>query len=136
MTPDYFFFLEFIHQWTSFYHFRKKKYYFFLYCARECKGNDVHMIIWPRFYLSDTRAQLWKCCNIYESPVSITSPLKTITDPLKEIKMVKTDPKKVPSQLSLLLVPQGTIAQLFTKKNLLLHNPFMIDIFVAYVLFL
>ena len=26
-----------------------------------------------------------------------TSPLKSITDPLKEIKMVKTDLKKVPS---------------------------------------
>ena len=32
--------------------------------------------------------------NIYESAVSITSPLKTITDPVKEIKMVKTDFKK------------------------------------------
>ena len=50
----------------------------------------------------------------YESAVSITCPLKTITDPLKEIKMVKTDPKKVPGQIFFLLVPLGTIAQLFT----------------------
>jgi len=49
--------------------------------------------------------------------VSITSPLKTITDPLKEIKMVKTDPKKDPSQIFFLLVPLGSIAQIFTKKN-------------------
>jgi hypothetical protein len=57
--------------------------------------------------------------------VSITSPLKTINEPLKEIKMVKTDPKKVQSQIFFLLVPLGTIAQLFTKKkNFPLHNPF------------
>ena len=30
----------------------------------------------------------------YESAVSITSPLKTITDPLNQIKMLKTDFKK------------------------------------------
>ena len=39
-------------------------------------------------------------------------------------KMVKTDPKKVPSQIFFLLVPRCTIAQLFTKKNFPLHNPF------------
>ena len=55
---------------------------------------------------------------VYESAVSITSPLKTITDPLKEIKIVKTDPKKVPSQIFFLLVPLGTIAKLFTKKKI------------------
>ena len=60
--------------------------------------------------------------------MSITSPLKTITDPLKEIKMVKTDPKKVPSQIFFLLVPLGTIAQLFTKKKIPLHNPFKYSI--------
>ena len=48
----------------------------------------------------------------------ITSPLKTITDPLKEIKMVKTDPKKVSSQIFFLHVPLGTIAQLFTTKKI------------------
>ena len=53
-----------------------------------------------------------------------TIPLKTITDPLEEIKMVKTDPKKVPSQIFCLLFPLGTIAQLFTKKKFLIHNPF------------
>ena len=52
----------------------------------------------------------------YESAVSITSPLKTITDLLKEIKWPKQTPnKKVPSQIFFLLVPLGTIAQLFTK---------------------
>ena len=45
-------------------------------------------------------------------------PLSLITDPPKEIKMAKTDPKKVPSQIFFLLVPLGTIAQLFTKKYL------------------
>ena len=54
--------------------------------------------------------------------MSITSPLKTNNDPLKEIKMVKTDPKKVPSQIFFLLVPLGT--KLFTKKDFPLHNPF------------
>ena len=56
--------------------------------------------------------------NNYETAVSKTSLLKTITDPLKEIKMVKTDLKKVPSQIIILLVPLVTIAQLFTKKKL------------------
>ena len=56
------------------------------------KGKDVKIIINPRFYFTDTQ-QIWNC-YIYESAVSITSPLKTITNPLKEIKMVKTDPKK------------------------------------------
>ena len=63
-------------------------------------GKDVQIIINPRFYFTETQKQLWNCCNIYESAVSITSSLKTITNPLKEIKMVKEDP----------------IAQLFTKK--------------------
>jgi len=49
--------------------------------------------------------------------VSNISPLKTIIETLKEIKMVKTDPKKVPRQIFFLLVPLGTIAQLFTKKK-------------------
>ena len=52
---------------------------------------------------------------IHISAVLITSPPKTITDPLKELKMVKTDPK---SQISFLLVPPGTIAQLLMKKKL------------------
>ena len=82
-----------------------------------CKGKDVQIIINPRLLFTDTRKQLWNCCNIYESAVSITSQLKTITDPLKEIKMAKTDLKKVPSQIFFLLVPLGTIAPLFTKKG-------------------
>ena len=61
---------------------------------------------------------------VNESAVSITSPLKKTTDPLKEIKMVKTDSKKVPSQIFFLIIPLGTIAQLFTKKKFPLHNPF------------
>ena len=51
-------------------------------------------------------------------------PLKTVTDPLKEIKMVKTDLKKVPTQIFFLLIPLGTIAQLFTKTIFPFHNPF------------
>jgi len=46
------------------------------------------------------------------------NPLKTIPDQLKEIEMVKTDPKRVPSQNFFLLVHQGTIAQLFTKEKI------------------
>ena len=61
---------------------------------------------------------------VYEFAVSITSPLKTITDPLKEIKMVKKDPKKVSSQIFFMLVYLGKIAQIFTKKYVPLHNPF------------
>ena len=45
--------------------------------------------------------------------MSTTSPLKTITYPLIEIKMVKTDPKRVPIPIFFLLVPLGTIGQLF-----------------------
>ena len=60
--------------------------------------------------------------------LSIISPLKTITDPLKDTKMVKTDPKKVPSKIFFLLVPLGAIAQLLTKKNFPLHNPFKFQI--------
>ena len=60
-----------------------------LYCARECKRKDIQIIINPQFYFTDMRKQLWNCFNIYESAVSITSPLKTITDPLKEIKWSK-----------------------------------------------
>ena len=52
-----------------------------------------------------------------------------ITDPLKEIKMVKTDPKKVPNQNFFLLIHQGTIAQLFTKRKFPLHNPFKVLIY-------
>ena len=92
--PPTIFFLGFIQHCTSFYHFRKTKYQFFLYCAGECMGKDVQIIINPQFYFTDTRKQLWICCNIYESVLSITSPLKTITVPLKEIKMVKTDQKR------------------------------------------
>ena len=53
---------------------------------------------------------------VYESAVSINSPLKTSTDPLKEIKMVKTDTKKVQSQI--FARSSGTIAQLFTQKKI------------------
>ena len=92
--------------------------------ARECKGKDVKIIINPRFYFTDTRKQLWNCCNIYNSAVSITSLLKTITDPLKEIKMVKTDPKQVPNQIFFLLFHLGIIAKLFMKFFFPLYNPF------------
>jgi len=55
--------------------------------------------------------------------VSITSPRKTITGQLKEIKMVKTESKKVPSQIFFSLVPKGEMAQIFTKKKKFpLHN--------------
>ena len=38
--------------------------------------------------------QIWNGCNIYDSAVSITCPLKTITDPLKEIKWPKQTQKR------------------------------------------
>ena len=58
--------------------------------------------------------------TIYESAVSITSPLRTITDPLKEIKIVKIDPKKF-SFCSFLTLPN-----FLGKKNvqLISHDPF------------
>jgi len=52
------------------------------------------------------------------------NPLKTIPDQLKEIEMVKTDPKKVPSQIFFLLVPLGTTAVFLRKQNFPLHSPF------------
>ena len=104
--------------------FQEKKLLIFSLLCKGVQGKRPKIIINPRFYFTDTQKQLWNCSNIYESAVSITSPLKTITDPLKEIKMVKTDLKKVPSQIFFLLVPLGTIAQLFTKKKFPLHNPF------------
>ena len=90
------------------------------FCARECKGKVVKIIINQRFNFTDTWKQLWNCCNIYESAMSITSRLKTVSDPLKEIKIVKTDPKKVPSQILFLLFPLGSIAQFqfFTSQSL------------------
>ena len=35
---------------------------------------------------------------IYQAAVSFTNPRVSITDPREKIQMVKTDPKKVPSQ--------------------------------------
>ena len=80
---------------------------------------------WHCFYTTySMKTQFKKKDMLYESVVGITNTLWTITDPLKvQIKMDKTDPKKVPSQKYLLLFHLGTINQLFTKKNPL-HNPF------------
>ena len=50
------------------------------------------------YYLLCKGVQGKRRTNYYQSAVPITSPLKTITDPLKEIKIVKTDLKKVPSK--------------------------------------
>lgn len=47
--------------WTSCYHFRKKK---ILYFGRECKGKYIKIISNLRFYYTDTRKQLYNCCNI------------------------------------------------------------------------
>ena len=105
--------------------------FFFSNLSINVSFQEKKFIINPRFYFTDTRKQLW---NIYESAVSITSPLKTITDPLKEIKMVKTYPIKVPSQIFFLLVLLGTIAQLFMKKKFPLHNTF--DIRLYFVLWI
>jgi len=65
--------------------------------------QGIIIFINPCFNFTDTEKQLWNCYNIYESAVTITSPLKTITDPQKEIKMAKTDAKKVPVPVFLLL---------------------------------
>ena len=54
--------------------------------------------------------------------MSITSPLKTITDPLKEIKMVKTDPKKLGSKPNFLFARSSRYnCPTFYEKNV---NPF------------
>ena len=85
---------KFIHQWTSFHHFRGKKYFFFLYCSREWKKNDVNNINSSRFCLL-IRENNYETAtyNINEFAVAITSPLKTITGPLKKIKIAKIDLK-------------------------------------------
>ena len=81
----------------------------------ECKGKNVKIIINPRFYFTDKRKQLWNCC--YQSAEDNYWSSERNKNGL-------TEPKKVPSQIFFLLVPLGTIAQLFTKKNVPLHNPF------------
>ena len=58
--------------------------------------------------------------------MSINSPLKTSTDPLKEIKMVKTDTKKVQSQIFFLLLPLVQLPNFLWKKKFPLHNPFKV----------
>ena len=102
--PRLFFSPKLFINWQAFIISEKKILIFSLLC-KGVQGKRHKIIINPWFYFTDTRKQLWNCCNIYESTMSITSPLKTITDPLKEIKMIKTDPKKVPSQTFFLLVP-------------------------------
>ena len=114
--PPIIFFLECIHQWTSFYHFRKK-------ITNSSLTNFFSIVQWSareKTYnlLSIRDFTLLILANIYESPVSITSSLKTFTDPLKEIKIVKLDQKMVPSHIFFLLFPLlGTIAQLLRKKK-------------------
>ena len=55
---------------------------------------------------------------IYESAVSITIPLKTITDPLREIKWSKQTQKRLQGKFSFCsFLDLGTISQLFTKKK-------------------
>ena len=114
--PRIIFFLKFIHQWTSFYHFRKKKK--LLIFSLLCKG--VQGKRHTNFYQSAvllywyTQTIMKLLLHTYESAVSITSLLKTITDPLKEIKWSKQTGQ---SQIFFLLVPLGTIAQLFMKKK-------------------
>ena len=51
VTPNYFFSQSYSFQ-------EEKKYYLFLYCARECKGKEVKIIINPRIYFTDARKQL------------------------------------------------------------------------------
>ena len=139
--PPTIFFLEFIPQWTSFFHFRKKITTFFSIVqgtAREKtqkllsirgftllirENNYETALTYRPFHKTLLRSSAfckWISVRFYETgciwirgAVSITSPLMAITDPLKEIKMVK----KVPSQIFFLLVPLGTIAQLFTKTK-------------------
>ena len=52
----------------------------------------------PRLTFNDMRKKIWIRGVDYEIAVAITNPLKTITGPLKKIKMLKIDLKKVPSQ--------------------------------------
>ena len=110
ITSDYFFLSNLFINGQAFIISGEKNTNFFSIVQGSAREKTYKIIINPRFYFTDTQKQLWNCCNIYESAVSITSPLK-------DIKMVKTDPKKVPSQVFFLLVPLGTIAQLFTKQN-------------------
>ena len=48
------------------------------------------LLIWnPRLTFNDTRKKIWICVVVYEIAVAITSLLKTITGPLKKMKMLK-----------------------------------------------
>ena len=51
------------------------------------------------------------------NPRCQTNPLKTITDPLQEIKMAKTDPKKVPSPISFCSFLYVQFPDFLRKKN-------------------
>jgi len=55
--------------------------------------------------------------------VSITIPLLTTTDTLKEIKMAKTVPKQVPSK-NLFLLVHLELPDFLGEKKFPHHNPF------------
>ena len=79
------------------------------------RGKTSKLLSIPGFTLL-IRENNYDCCNIYESAVSITSPLRTITGPLKEKKWSKRTQKRFQAKKNVLLVYLGTIAQLYTKK--------------------
>ena len=69
--------------------------------------------------------------DIYKSAVAITSPLETITDPLKEIKMVKTQ-KRFQTKKFILLIHLGTLIKLFMTIKM---SPFAIIAIPQYQIF-
>ena len=72
----------------------KKNTDFFSIVQGSAREKTYKLLSIRGFTLLIREKQLWNYCNIYESVVSITSPRKTITGQLKEIKMVKTESKK------------------------------------------
>ena len=68
----------------------------------------------PLLTFNDTRKKIWIRGDDYEIAVAITNPLKTITGPLKKIKMLKIDLRKVPSQKKFL---HDYVGPTFYEKN-------------------
>ena len=84
--PRLFFFPELSHQCTSFYHFWKKITDFFS-IVQGSASEKMYKFLSIRGFTLLIRANNYETAAtyIYESAVSITSLLKTISDPLKEI---------------------------------------------------
>ena len=97
---------------------KEKKYYFFLYCATECKANDVESITSPRFCLL-IREQNYETAMTYMNPrLQWLVRWRQLLIRWNKLKIAKIDRKKSQAKKWFLHNNLGTIAQPFTKKNL------------------